>query len=223
MQFDEAMESLRSAGTAQNRKVYARHGVGDNQFGVSYAHLNAMVKKIKRDHALAEQLWATGNHDARVLALMIADPDAATARQIDGWAKDLDNHALTDAFAGFVSKTPHVQAKAAKWPSAKGEWLSTVGWYLIGRQAMNDPALPDAYFEEHLGTIERDIHAQKNWIRYAMNSALIAIGVRNPNLTAQALAAAKRIGLVEVDHGETGCKTPDAAAYIQKTLARKKR
>jgi hypothetical protein len=54
-----------------------------------------------------------------------------------------------------------------------------------------------------------------------MNNALIAIGCRNPTLTKRALAASKRIGKVEVDHGETGCKTPDAAEYIQRTLARK--
>jgi len=61
-------------GTAQNRKVYARHGVGEDMYGVSYSNLGKLRKSIKRHHALAEQLWATGNHDARVLATMIADP-----------------------------------------------------------------------------------------------------------------------------------------------------
>ena len=36
-------------------------------------------------------------------------------------------------------------------------------------------------------------------------------------------AAARRIGTVEVDHGETGCKTPDAEPYIKKTLAHRKK
>ena len=36
----------------------------------------------------------------------------------------------------------------------------------------------------------------------------------------EALAAAERIGKVHVDHGNTACTTPDAAAYIQKTLGR---
>jgi hypothetical protein len=31
------------------------------------------------------------------------------------------------------------------------------------------------------------------------------------------MAAAKRIGTVDVDHGDTACKTPDAAATIDKT------
>ena len=74
----------------------------------------------------------------------------------------------------------------------------------------------------HLATIEGEIHARKNRVRDAMNSALIAIGIRNDALEEQALAAATRIGKVEVDHGETGCKTPDAADYIRRTLDRRR-
>ena len=56
-----------------------------------------------------------------------------------------------------------------------------------------------------------------------MNNALINIGVRNSALEKKAVAAAKRIGKVVVDHGETGCKTPDAASYIAKTLAHRRK
>jgi len=55
-----------------------------------------------------------------------------------------------------------------------------------------------------------------------MNSALIAIGLRNARLERLAQAAAAAVGKVEVDHGETGCVTPDAAAYIRKARARAK-
>ncbi len=52
-----------------------------------------------------------------------------------------------------------------------------------------------------------------------MNNALISIGIRNPMLQKKATAAAKRIGLVDVDHGKTGCKTPEAVSYIKKAVA----
>jgi len=44
--------------------------------------------------------------------------------------------------------------------------------------------------------------------------AVICIGCRSAGLRKAALATAKRIGKVEVDHGDTACKTPDAAQYI---------
>jgi hypothetical protein len=56
-----------------------------------------------------------------------------------------------------------------------------------------------------------------------MNSALISIGIRNDRMEKLAIAAAKRIGPVEVDHGETDCKTPDAEDYIKKARARTKK
>ncbi len=71
-------------------------------------------------------------------------------------------------------------------------------------------------------TIEREVHGRPNRVRYSMNSALIAIGMRNATLERRAIAAARRIGKVEVDHGETGCKTPDPIPYIQRAKARRK-
>jgi hypothetical protein len=52
-----------------------------------------------------------------------------------------------------------------------------------------------------------------------MNNALIAIGIRNHAMEVQAMTVAAQVGVVSVDHGDTNCKTPDAASYIQKTIA----
>jgi 3-methyladenine DNA glycosylase AlkD len=62
MTFDEAMRTLESAGMAQNREVYPRHGVKGAMFGVSYATQRALAKKVKTDHELATRWWDT-EHD----------------------------------------------------------------------------------------------------------------------------------------------------------------
>ena len=222
MNPQEAMQQLQEMGTAQNRKVYARHGVGANMFGVSYANLNKLAKAARRDHSLALELWATRNHDARVLATMVADPSQAGASLLDEWLADLDSYVITDAFSGFVGKTGLAQAKGEEWIGWDQEWPGRAGWHLVANLAMKDKGLPDSYFAAHLATIEDEIHGAKNRVKDAMNNALIAIGIRNEMLEAQALDAAARIGKVEVDHGETGCKTPDAADYIRRTLARRR-
>jgi 3-methyladenine DNA glycosylase AlkD len=223
MDLAETMKALEAAGSEQTRKTYTRHGVRGPQFGVSYAVLKPMAKKIKTDHALAGQLWDTGNHDARVLALMIADPRAATTKQIEQWAKSLGDYVLTGALAGFIAKTPHGLALTEKWQSSKDEWLGSVGWGILAHLAANDAEQADAFFEKTLQVIEKEIHTRKNRVRHEMNSVVIGIGVRNPRLTELAVAAAKRIGKVDVDHGDTSCETPDAAAYIRKTLERRKK
>lgn len=223
MDCKTALKKLEAAGTAQNRKVYARHGVQRPMFGVSYANLNRLVKQIKTDQALAEELWATGNHDARVLAAMIADPAKFDNALAESWVKDLDNTMIADAFNGPLRKSKLAQRKAAKWTKSKQEWIGRAGWNLVAGLALYDEQLPDEYFAAYLAEIERSIHSRPNRTRDAMNNALIAIGVRSPKLTRLALSVAKRVGKVEVDHGDTHCKTPDAASYIERTLARRRK
>ena len=222
MTVDEVMRQLEAAGTAQNRKVFARHGIGEPLFGVSFAALRALAKAIKVDHELARGLWTTGNHDARVLATMVADPDRFDGRTLDRWAKDLGNYVVTDAFAQLVSRSTLARDKMEAWSQAGGEWTSRAGWRLLSYLALEHDDLADEFFEERLGVIEREIHDRPNRTRDAMNGALIAIGLRNAKLEKKAIAAAKRIGRVEVDHGETRCETPDAVAYIAKAKARRR-
>lgn len=222
LSFKQVMSELKTLGTAQNRKVYGRHGVTDPTFGVSYANLGKLKKKIKQDHALALALWKSGNHDARVLASMVADPGATDNKTLEAWVKELNDYVTTGAFAGLVVRTPLARKKAEKWAKSRSEWAGSAGWSIISSLARNDEDLPDEYFESCLEVIEAKIDGAKNRVRYSMNGALISIGVRNPRLRKQAVAAAKRIGVVEVDHGETGCKTHDAVAYIEKTLAARK-
>jgi 3-methyladenine DNA glycosylase AlkD len=218
MSLDEVMEALKAAGTEQNRKTYARHGVKHALYGVSYADLGKLKKRIKVDHALALALWATGVHDARILAAMVADPAQADDAMLDEWAGDLGDYVITDAFADYVFQTPLARQKMESWIHSEDEWIGQAGWRLVAKFAMQDLSLPDAYFEALLAQIEAEIHTRKNRVRDAMNIALIAIGIRNALLQAEALDSAGKIGKVKVDHGQTNCKTPDAAGYILKTV-----
>jgi len=218
MTVQQVMTELKKLGTAQNVKVYRRHGCGDNVFGVSFANLKALEKKIKTDHDLAVALWDTGNADARALAMMVADPSRVTSTQADGWVKDLSYYLLADMVAGVVAKSPQAPKKMEKWMASKKEFVRDCGYSMLASGLRDGYELTDASGEKYIKTIEAEIHTSPNRARHAMNNALIAIGVYKPSLTKAAMAAATRIGKVDVDHGQTSCKTPDAAAYIEKTL-----
>jgi 3-methyladenine DNA glycosylase AlkD len=141
----ELLKELETLGNEQTRKTYKRHGVGDDVFGVSYAQLSKLQKRIRTNHELAISLWASGVHDGQIFATMIADPAKMTTSEIDTWAKDLSNYVLT-ALAGLVGKTPSARKKAEQWTKSKDEWLGSAGWQLIGGLARRDLDLPDSYF-----------------------------------------------------------------------------
>jgi 3-methyladenine DNA glycosylase AlkD len=218
---DAVMAELERLGTAQTVKTLRRHGVGANVFGVSYADLGKLKKRLKTNHELALGLWATGNHDARVLATMIVDPARLTDAELDRWRDAVDCYALTGHVSEVAAGKAGAPERAARWIGHDGEWAARAGWQLIARLALDDAALPGGYFAALLPVIEAGIHGSKNWVRDAMNDALIAIGGRSEALREQATAAARRIGKVHVDQGDTACKTPDAAGYIDRIWARR--
>ncbi len=224
MTLDETLSQLEELGTSQNRKVYARHGVNPPMYGVSYANLNRMVRKIKRDHPLAEALWATGNHDARTLAARVADPSRMNAAQLDVWARDIDNSILAGELGALASAAKTGLARFKKWTSRRGEWVATAGWNTLTEMVLKDHKdISEAFLDACMDRIQTQIHSQPNRVRYAMNNALIAIGTYNAIYRDRAIAVAERIGRVEVDHGETNCKTPAAADYIPRSYAWKEK
>lgn len=219
MTLAEVMRELEKAGSAQTRKTYARHGAAEPMFGVSFAFLKTLSKRIRVDHELALALWDTGNFDARNLAVRVVDPAAMSSSDLDRWARENGVRMCGLYVAALAVEGPHAAAKAPLWLASKDEVLRRTGWGLLAQMAMRDEETPDSWFGERLAAIEKSIHAAPNYEREAMNQALISIGGRSPALRKAALAAARRIGKVEVDHGDTSCKTPDAAASIEKMWA----
>jgi 3-methyladenine DNA glycosylase AlkD len=220
MSLAETMRELEKAGSAQTRKTYARHGAAEPMFGVSFATLKTMTKRIGVDHELALALWETGNFDAQNLAVKIVDPSRITSAELDRWVRSASCSRLCGGYAAMLAaEGPLGAAKAAQWLGSKDERERCAGWTLLAQLSQRDETTPDAVFEKRLAEIERTIHSAPNTEREGMNMAVIVIGCRNARLRKLATAAAKRIGKVDVDHGDTACKTPDAAAYIEKTWA----
>jgi len=216
MDLASAMRELEIAGTEQNRKVYRRHGMPDPIFGVSFGRLGEMKKRIRVDHDLALALWATGNADARNLATMIADPSRLDGALLDSWARDARWYGGADQVAGLAVRSPAAREVRPRWLRSGHEWTARAGWSMVAHEALYSDEQPDAAFEGYLPAIENGIRSAPNRVRDAMLHALIAIGTRSDPLADRALAAAGRIGPVEVDHGETGCRTPDPLTYIPK-------
>jgi len=223
MDVHDALALLAAAGTERNRVIYRRHGAGENQYGVAFKDLRGLAKQIGRDHRLATSLWATGNTDARLLACMVADPARLSDDDLDAWIGDIAYYVLVDEFvAGVASQAPGLRARMERWIKSARDWTAQAGWDLVGVLAAREPNLRDEFFYDLLEKIEREIEHAGNRTRHAMNGALIAIALRNEDLREVAVDAAGRIGPVTVDHGETGCVTPAAIPYIEKTLAYRK-
>lgn len=223
MSAREILTALKKLGKPQTAAIYKRHGSGDNVFGVLTSEIAKLQKKIKIDHTLAMELWETENAEARVLALQVADPEKLTRAGAGGLLKDGPVRFLGCYLCGLLARSPIAHETMHAWMKSPEESPREMGYGIFGACLKDDPdSISDADAEKVLAAIEAEIQRSPNWARYAMNGALISIGVFKPTLRKKAIEAAKRIGKVEVDHGETNCKTPDAVLYIEKASKRKR-
>ncbi len=215
----EVMAFLQERANPNTVRIYRRHGVMGACFGIKYSDLESLTKKLKMNHTLACGLWSTGIHDPRVLATKIANPDEATAEELQTWIEGCDNYVLTDAVAVFAARSPYAMALARRWSQDKREWIGSAGWLVFS--ALIQSGKVDAELAvQLLAEIETRIHGAANRMRHSMNSTLISVGGHIESLREEAIAAAKRIGPIDVKHGETGCKTPEAVAYIGRMAER---
>ena len=219
----EILATLKKLGKPQTAAIYKRHGAGDNVFGALTSDIAKLQKKIKVDHTLAMELWRTGNAEARILALQVSDPQRLTRADADRLLRDGQTHFLGWYLAGLLGRSPIAGETMRSWMASPEEITREMGYSILSVILKEEPdSLSDAEAGKILKTIENEIHASPNWARYAMNGALISIGVFKPSCRDKAIDAALRIGKVEVDHGETTCKTPDAVVYIEKASRHKR-
>ena len=216
----DVMRRLEKSGSEQTRKTWARHGATGPMFGVLFGELFKLMKEIDVDHELARKLWATKNVDARNLAMKIADPQAITPAELDQWAVENPMRMCGLYIATLAAEGPHARAKLRQWLSSSDERLRGMGWTLLGRLSDLDESFPEDELLRRVDEIAKTIHSAPSEVRHDMNRALITIGGRSPATRKAVIAAAKRIGTVTVDHGDTACKTPDAVETVEKMWTR---
>lgn len=221
MTAPEVLATLKRLGKPQTATIYQRYGTGKNVYGTLTSEFLKLQKKIKVDHVLAMDLWKSGNAEARAVALLIADPMKVTSADANRWIKDGPIGFVGPYLSALLARSPIGDKTMRAWMKSRDERTLQMGYTVYAVRLRDDAdSISDADAANALATIEKAIHGAPNWGRYAMNTCLIAIGVAKPALRQKAIAAAQRIGKVEVDHGETHCKTPDAAPYIEKAAKR---
>jgi len=195
MDIDEVIEQLKRASRPSSLPGMKRFGIRvEHALGVSIPDLRKLAKTIGKNHALAQELWATGIHEARILAAMIDDPRKVAAKQMDHWVREFDSWDLCDQCCmNLFDKTPFAYRKALTWSRRREEFVKRAGFALMACLAVHDKQAPNEPFEKFLVAIERESYDDRNFVMKAVNWALRQIGKRNRELNRSALKKAREI------------------------------
>jgi 3-methyladenine DNA glycosylase AlkD len=199
MDYEEILKQLKSLSDPKAVAGMARFGINPKDtYGVSIPVLRKMAKQIGRNHLVAQKLWTSCIHEARILAGMIDPPEEVTEDQMEKWVKDFDSWDVCDQVcSNLFDKTKFAHKKAIEWSKRREEFVKRAGFVLMAALAVHDKEAGDKEFLKFLPIIKSEATDERNFVKKAVNWALRQIGKRNLSLNGVAIKTTKEIQKID--------------------------
>jgi 3-methyladenine DNA glycosylase AlkD len=216
----ETMARLEALGDEKVRARNWRNGDESPQFGVPMGELRKVAKALKANHELALALWATGNMDAKLLAILLLKPKDLSVDEMDRMARESSPAQVAEWFNAYVAKNhPEKEALREKWMRDVDPWAARAGWSLtserVGKGAEGlDPAALLKRLEKEMGKADPAT-------QWTMNNCLATIGINFPELRERAIAIGEKLGVYRDYPCSKGCTSPFAPIWINEMVKRK--
>ncbi len=195
MQAEEVISHLKTLANPENVEGMARFGSNPrNTLGIPLSTLRPLAREIGKDHGLAQQLWDSGIHEARILASIIGKPAQVTEEEMEAWVEDIDSWDVCDQVCmNLWGKSAYAYQKAHEWSTREEEFVKRTAFSLMVAVAIHDKKANDERLEEFLPVIKAQAADDRNFVRKAVNWALRQIGKRNLSLNGKAIDTARQI------------------------------
>lgn len=193
--YSDIVSRLESLKNLKNIEGMARFGVNtQNAYGISLPDLRKLAKEIGKNHELAQQIWNTNIHEARMLASMIDEVSKVTQEQMEQWVHKFDSWDVCDQVCGNLFRhTPFAYTKALEWAVRSEEFVKRAGFTLMAGLAVSDKKADNKKFWPFFDLIKQEAYDERNFVKKAVNWALRQIGKRNRALNKIAIETALEI------------------------------
>lgn len=213
---NELLAELAALEDPRMREVNERHG---DDHGVNLSKLRSIAKRLKTQHQLARDLWATGDTPAKLLALLICRPKDFNAEELDGMLREADSPKVHDWLVNYVvKKSPHAEELRLAWFDDDDPVVASAGWALTSERVNKTPEgleLPSL-----LDTIEEQLADAPERLQWAMNTCLAQIGIAHPEHRARSIDIGERLEVLKDYPTPPNCTSPFAPAWINEIVRR---
>lgn len=180
----DILEEIKTHTNQINREGMSRFGINtENAFGVSVTKLKEIAKGIKKSHKVALELWSMGYHEARIMAILLEEPDKLEEKQLDSWVKDFNSWDICDLTCMYlISKSEFCEKKINEWHTRSEEFEKRAAFAIIAAAAIHQKKWNDQKFVDMLPIIKSALTDERNFVKKAVNWALRGIGKRSKKL-----------------------------------------
>lgn len=213
----DLMDELAGLADPRIRAVNERHG---DDHAVNLTRLRAIAKRLKTQPDLARELWATGDSDARLLAILVSRPKAYDRDELDAMLREARTPKVQDWLVNYlVKKNPNAEELRVVWFSDADPVVSSAGWALTSERVRRAPEGLD--LTGLLDTIEARMKDAPQRLQWAMNECLAQIGIEHVEHRARALAIGERLEVLKDYPTPPNCTSPYAPAWITEMVRRR--
>ncbi|MGB7874501.1 MAG: DNA alkylation repair protein [Anaerolineales bacterium] len=191
----DLIEYLKSLANPEDVEGMERFGIkGDKALGIRVPVLRKLARAHRNNHQLATDLWASGIHEARILASMVDDPQQVTEEQMEAWVNDFDSWDVCDQVCmNLFDKHSLAYEKAVEWSRREQEFVKRAGFAMMASLAVHDKTADDRLFEPFFERIQVGAQDERNFVKKAVNWALRQIGKQRPGLASRCVQLAQAL------------------------------
>ena len=185
---------LRSIASEAGREGMKRYGIRiDRALGISHGVQRDIAKTIKRNHARAMELWASGITEAQFIASITADPKSFTVDDARRWAAEFDSWDIVDGVSDLFVDTDAWMDLIFEFAEDESEFVRRTAFAMMAWSVVHRKKEPDEIFLAFLPVIERHATDPRNFVKKAVNWALRSLGKRSMRLHREALALGEKL------------------------------
>lgn len=156
---------------------------GDETYGLNFTRVQQVAKEIASDPFLADELYASSNHDLKVLATFIDDPKSYTRDELEKRSAQLYPSPFSEKFCqNVLAKTEFAVQFIDKWSHSTEASMKIYAYETLAEIAKNKNNLSPDFFGQYLEMIAEDMDKEPQQVQLAMCKALSAIGHRDEKL-----------------------------------------
>lgn len=192
MNATEIIEVLKAQASEEYKLNTVRMGIPKEAFlGVPLTKIKPLVRQINKSNELAYELWQSGYHEARLLAVLVWNHKQLTFAEVDmlmsevkSW--DLCNHMCKH----LIVKMVNYESMIFKWITASHPYKKRAAFVLIGTAAIKNKEISDEMLDTFLTLISEFHFDDHEHVKKGASYALREIGKKNFKYNEKALLLA---------------------------------
>jgi 3-methyladenine DNA glycosylase AlkD len=214
----EVLAELAELQDPRARAVNAEHG---DDHGVNLGKLRAVAKRLKTQHELARQLWATHDTAAQLLAILICRPPSFERDELDAMVRQARTPKVHNWFVNYVvKKSTHSEELRQVWFADDDPVVASAAWALTTERVLKNPEGLD--LTGLLDVIEAEMKSAPDPLQWAMNECLGQIGIQHAAYRDRAYDIGERLEVLKDYPTPAGCTSPFVPIWITEMMRRER-